>query len=283
MKWGVRKDRVSAAAKGTKQLAIQKAYALGAKVNPREASYSVKKAFTRHTTLDTLLSKHAVAEAKLTGVLTSDEMSMKALTREGMLVHKEKRYDNLDNTDIDRFKKYTDAAVYSRAVNGYLATGTPEEIAQKAAELKESLGKNKIDNQVVYRSSNLKFTTSGLNKKLEDIGEEELSKQFDSFDKNFKGKSFKESRVYSTSTSPEFAIDTWRKVNPTAAKTYNTYLIIDCKGTPGILADGRTTKGKPLVNTRSNQEGILAPDKMTYKKMAWDKERQMFAVYMEAR
>ena len=282
MRWGVRKERVSGSISRAKKGLVETAYATGAKINPRETAYSIKKVVTKHNKADKLITAYAVDQVRKTGVLPSDETSMKAITREGMLAHQNKKYDNLNETDIKRFKKYTDAAVYSRAVNGYLATGTPQEIAKKAAELKESLSKNKIENQVVYRSSNMKFTTNGLSKKLDSLGEEELSKAFNSFNRNFAGKSFKETRVYSTSTSPEFAIDTWRKVNPTAAKTYNTYLVIDCKGTPGVLADGRTTDGKKLVNTRSNQEGILAPNKMTYKKLAWDQERGMFAVHMEA-
>jgi hypothetical protein len=114
------------------------------------------------------------------------------------------------------------------------------------------------------------------------MGESELSKVFDSFDKNFKGKSFSENRIYSTSTSPSFAIDTWRKVNPHAAKTYNSYMVIHCKNTPGVLADGRTSNKDKIVNTRSNQEAILAPTKMTYTKLAWDAEREMFVIHLEA-
>ena len=114
------------------------------------------------------------------------------------------------------------------------------------------------------------------------MNEDELKKAFSGFSKNFAGKSLNENRIFSTSTSPLFAIDTWRKVNPTAAKTYNTYLIIKTKNCPGILADGRTNDGKKLVNSRSNQEAILAPNKLTYKKMEFDKERGMFAVTVEA-
>ena len=59
-------------------------------------------------------------------------------------------------------------------------------------------------------------------------------------------------------------------------------MIINCKGTPGLLADGRTSDGKALVNTRSNQEAILAPNKLTYRKMEFDKERGMFALTVDA-
>ena len=114
------------------------------------------------------------------------------------------------------------------------------------------------------------------------MSEKELEQMFSAASKNFSGKSLKENRVFSTSTSPLFAIDTWRKVNPTAAKTYNTYMIINTKNCPGLLADGQTSTGKALVNTRSNQEAILAPNKLTYKKLEFDKERGMFAVTMEA-
>ena len=279
MKWGVRRDR----SKGSGGSAKATAYAIGAKLNPREAKYTLKRTFTKPTELDSELSNLVESQTRKTGVLTSNKKLIEAIDRQGMQAHKDAKYDNLTAKDIKGLKKYTDAAYYSRAINTYLATGegTPD-IKQRAAELKTTLGKNKLTNQTVYRSTALKFSTQGLSKKLDQYGEEDLAKVFDQFDSNFKGKSFKENRVYSTSTSPSFAIDTWRKVNPNAAKTYNSYLVIDCKGTPGLLADGRTTKGEKIVNTRSNQEGILAPNKMTYRKLSWDAERQMFAVYMDA-
>ena len=287
-KWGVRrfqKPDGTRTAKGEarlKEKAVQTAYAIGAKIRPREQGYKIKKAFNNVTDVDKQLAELQVDKAKSTGQLTTNEKSLKAIEKVGIENHKKAVYDNLDETDIDRFKKYTDAAVYSRAVNSYLAIGTPEESAQKAADLKASLSKNSINNQTVYRSCNMKFTTDGLAKKLDQYGEEELSKMFDSISNNFKGKSASENRVFSTSTSPLFAIDTWRKVNPTAAKSYNTYMIIDCKKTPGIYADGTTKKGKKLVNTRSNQECILAPNSLTYKKLTWDADRQMYALYVDA-
>lgn len=124
---------------------------------------------------------------------------------------------------------------------------------------------------------------NGVAKKLDTMSEAELEKTFGSISRNFSGKTAKENRVFSTSTSPLFAIDTWRAVNPTAASTYNTYMIINCKNTPGLLADGRTKSGEKLVNTRSNQEGILAPNSLTYKRLEFDKERGMFAITVEAR
>ena len=278
MKWGVRK-RVESSGRSVKATA----YAVGAKLNPREAKYTLKRTFSKPSALDSEVASLVESQTRKTGVLTSNEKLIESINRQGMQAHKNAKYDNLTPEDIKGLKKYTDAAYYSRAINTYLATGegTPD-IQQRAAELKATLGKNQVTNQTVYRSTALKFSTQGLSKKLDQYGEEDLSKIFNQFDSNFKGKSIKENRVYSTSTSPSFAIDTWRKVNPNAAKSYNSYLVIDCKGTPGLLADGRTTKGEKIVNTRSNQEGILAPNKMTYRKLSWDAERQMFAVYMDA-
>lgn len=278
MKWGVRK-RVESSGRRAKATV----YAVGAKLNPREAKYTLKRTFAKPSTLDAEVASLVESQTRKTGVLTSNEKLIESINRQGMQAHKNAKYDNLTPEDIKGLKKYTDAAYYSRAINTYLATGegTPD-IQQRAAELKTTLGKNQITNQTVYRSTALKFSTQGLSNKLDQYGEEDLSKIFNQFESNFKGKSIKENRVYSTSTSPSFAIDTWRKVNPNAAKSYNSYLVIDCKGTPGVLADGRTTKGEKIVNTRSNQEGILAPNKMTYRKLSWDAERQMFAVYMDA-
>lgn len=287
MKWGVRRfqnpDGSLTSAGKRRQQVIEGAYSLGSKLQPRERVYAVKRTINRPTSMQKRIASLENESSKKTGVLTTNDESLKAIEKVGIERHKETNYDNLNDVDIDRFKKYTNAAIYSRAVNGYLATGSPEEIAERAKELKESLSKNSINNQTVYRSCNLKFSTDGLAKKLETYSEKELTKAFDSMSNNFKNKSVGENRIYSTSTSPLFAIDTWRKVNPTAAKTYNTYLIIDCKNTPGIYADGRTSSGKKLVNTRSNQECILAPNKVVYKKLTYDKERKMYAIHMEAR
>lgn len=292
MKWGVRKpigsdglvknSKVRDAVKKTKQKSVETAYAVGAKLQPREYKYSAKRAVNRLSEAEKQLAKLEIEKSKTTGLLTTNEKSLKAIEKQGIEKHKETVYDNLDDNDINQFKKYTDAAVYSRAVNGYLAIGTPKEIAEKAESLKKSLQKNTVSDTTVYRSLALKFSTNGLSKKLDQYGEEELADMFGSMSKNFTNKVTQENRIYSTSTSPAFAIDTWRKVNPTAAKTYNSYLIIDTKGSPGVFADARTKSGKKLVNTRSNQEVILAPNNMKYKKLTWDEERKMFAIHMEA-
>ena len=128
----------------------------------------------------------------------------------------------------------------------------------------------------------MKFSMNGVAKKLDTMNDDEKEKMFSQMSKNFNGKSANENRVFSTSTSPLFAIDTWRAVNPTAASTYNTYMVINCKKCPGVLADGKTSDGKALVNTRSNQEAILAPNKLTYRKLEFDKERGMFAITVDA-
>lgn len=292
MKWGVRKpigsdglvvnSKDKESIKKAKQKTVETAYAVGAKLQPREHTYAVKRAINHLSSAEKQLASLEIEKSRTTGLLTSNAKSLKAIEKQGIEKHKEVKYENLDDNDIKQFKKYTDAAVYSRAVNGYLAIGTPKEIAEKAESLKKSLQKNTISDTTVYRSLNLKFSTNGLSKKLDQYGEDELAEIFGSMSKNFTNKITKENRIYSTSTSPLFAIDTWRKVNPTAAKTYNSYLIIDAKGSPGVFADARTKSGKKLVNTRSNQEVILAPNNMKYKKLSWDEERKMFAIHMEA-
>jgi hypothetical protein len=283
MKWGVRRsDEQLARASKIRDKAEELAYATGAKINPRELKYGIKRAMARKSETDKAVANMVQYQSRKSGVLTSNTKLIEAVDRAGVQAHKDAKYSNLTKEDINRFKRYTDSAAYSRAINGHLAIGKPPDVKDKAKDLKDSLRKNSVNNQTVYRSTALKFSTEGLSKKLDAHGEDKLSEIFDTFDKNFKGKSFKENRVYSTSTSPSFAIDTWRKVNPNAAKSYNSYLVINCKNTPGILADGRTSDGKKLVNTRSNQEGILAPNKMTYRKIAWDKDRKMFAVHMDA-
>ena len=257
-------------------------YSIGNRLNPREYKYTIKRAFTKENQTDKNIARMIEEQTRKTGVLTSDPKLISTIDKTGIVSHKNAVYENLNKTDMDRMKKYTSAAIFSRTINTYLATGEPSHVADEAQKLKDSISKNRVNNLTVYRSTNLKFSTEGLSKKLDQMGESELSKTFDSFNKNFKGKSFSENRIYSTSTSPTFAIDTWRKVNPNAAKTYNSYMVINCKNTPGILADGRTSNGGKIVNTRANQEAILAPTKMTYTKLAWDAEREMFAIHMDA-
>lgn len=300
MKWGVRRyqnkdgtrtalgkkrqshDRILGAESTLKSKIREAGYSIGNRLNPREYKYAIKRSFTKENQTDKNIARMIEEQTRKTGVLTSDPKLISIIDKTGIVSHKNAVYENLNKTDIDRMKKYTDAAVYSRTINTYLATGEPSHVANEAQKLKDSISKNRVNNLTVYRSTNLKFSTEGLSKKLDQMGESELSKTFDSFNKNFKGKSFSENRIYSTSTSPTFAIDTWRKVNPNAAKTYNSYMVINCKNTPGILADGRTSNGGKIVNTRANQEAILAPTKMTYTKLAWDAEREMFAIHMDA-
>ena len=300
MKWGVRRyqnkdgtrtalgkkrqshNRVLGPESAFKTKIRETQYIIGNKLNPREHKYTIKRAFTKENQTDKNIARMIEEQTRKTGVLTSDPKLISTIDRTGIVTHKNAVYDNLNKTDIARMKKYTSAAIFSRTINTYLATGEPSHVADEAQKLKDSISKNRVNNLTVYRSTNLKFSTEGLSKKLDQMGESELSKTFDSFNKNFKGKSFSENRIYSTSTSPTFAIDTWRKVNPNAAKTYNSYMVINCKNTPGILADGRTSNGGKIVNTRANQEAILAPTKMTYTKLAWDAEREMFAIHMDA-
>jgi len=300
MKWGVRRyqnkdgtrtalgkkrqshDRVLGPESALKSKIRETRYSIGNRLNPREYKYTIKRAFTKENQTDKNIAHMIEEQTRKTGVLTLDPKLISIIDKTGIASHKNAVYENLNKTDIDRMKKYTSAAIFSRTINTYLATGEPSHVADEAQKLKDSISKNRVNNLTVYRSTNLKFSTEGLSKKLDQMGESELSKTFDSFDKNFKGKSFSENRIYSTSTSPTFAIDTWRKINPNAAKTYNSYMVINCKNTPGILADGRTSNGGKIVNTRANQEAILAPTKMTYTKLAWDAEREMFAIHMDA-
>lgn len=279
MRWGHRKKIQEVNITSHLKKAV---YTIGAKANPRETKYQVRKITNRtNDNVKTLanLTKQSVEQK---GILPTNKNALKAVESVGIDAHKKSVYKNLDNKDLKNLKVYTDSARYSRSVNGYLATGDPKEYAVEAAKLKKTLQKNTVHDMTVYRSCNLKFSTNGIAKKLDIMDEQELAKAFSGFSKNFAGKSLNENRVFSTSTSPLFAIDTWRAVNPTAAKTYNTYLVIKTNNCPGVLADGKTGDGKSLVNTKSNQEAILAPNKLKYKKLEFDKERGMFAITVEA-
>ena len=282
MKWGHRK----AQSKGPNQHISKRlegtVYSIGAKLNPRELKYKVRKVTNKVNDDVKLLSDLTTNHVKQTGVLPNNKKALEAIESVGITAHKNATYNNLDRKDLQNLKTYTDSARYSRSVNGYLAIGDPKSYASEAAKLKQTLQKNTVDNQTVYRSCNIKFSVNGIVKKMDTLSDSEKQDTFSKMSKNFNGKSTKENRVFSTSTSPLFAIDTWRAVNPTAASTYNTYMVINCKKCPGLLADGKTKDNKPLVNTRSNQEAILAPNKLTYRKLEFDKERKMFAITVDA-
>jgi hypothetical protein len=282
MKWGHHKAQIKTIATRAATVAERKAYAVGAKLNPRELKYKARKLTNKVNDDVKTLSDLTLQSVKQTGVLPANHNALKAIESVGITTHKNAVYNNLNDNDLKNLKTYTDSARYSRSVNGYLAIGEPKEYAKEAAKLKQTLSKNSVDNQTVYRSCNMKFSMNGLAKKLDTMSDADKEQMFSQISKNFSGKSANENRVFSTSTSPLFAIDTWRAVNPTAASTYNTYMIINCKKTPGLLADGQTSDGKSLVNTRSNQEAILAPNKLTYRKLEFDKERGMFAITVDA-
>lgn len=297
-KWGVRKRRDTGSRESTsalseakvkamsgahavKEKAISGAYGLGVHLAPREYKYSIKRALNKVGENVSYTADSTLKLASLSGKLPSNKAAMDAIEKVGIEKHKNAKY-NLDAKDLGRLKAYTNAARYSRNINSYLATKEPKSYQTRADALKKTLDKTSVSDTTVFRSCNLKFSFNGVAKKLDTMDESSLLKSFDSFSKNYKGKTFKENRVFSTSTSPNFAIDTWRKVNPTAAKSYNTYMIIKTDKCPGLLADGRTTKGEKLVNTRSNQEAILAPDRMRYDSLAYDKQRGMFAITVTA-
>ncbi len=266
---------------GFKEKVIGKAYSVGAKIAPRELKYSAYKQYAKRSKTDTYNRILTENDTRAKGKLTTDKKTLKNIEKEGIKKHATVKYNNLDDVDILRLKKYTDSARYSRSINGYLAIGDPKTHAKRAEALKETLSKNSIEDQVVYRSCSMQFTTKGLGNKSTKLGNVSMKEHIEQINKNFKGKTLKENRIYSTSTSPLFAIDTWRAVNPTAASTYNTYMVINCKKTPGVYADA-TNNGKKIVNTRSNQECILAPNKMKYKQVSWDDDRGMFVLEMDA-
>lgn len=285
MKWGVRKDRIQGKIRQTKQSTkeriISAAYSAGVQMNPRELSYAAKKILNNPNSETKVIDSLSQEIIKKTNILPNSKTITDAIERVGIEKHSKAVYD-LDNNDIKKLKEYTNSARYSRNINSYLAIGEPKDYKDRAEDLKKTLSKATVDDTTVFRSCNMKFSFNGVAKKLDSMSEEDLAKSFDSFSKNYKGKTFKENRVFSTSTSPNFAIDTWRKVNPTAAKTYNTYLIIQTEKCPGVLADGKTSSNKKLVNTKSNQEGILAPSKMRYEGLSFDKERNRFAIQVTA-
>ena len=227
MKWGVRNEykptgrRRSSKSQNDNSKVTSKLeryiYDIGVRFAPREIKYKLTRVLNSVDEKTKILCSAAQTLAKKTGKLVTNKDSLRAIEKVGIEKHKKSVYNNLNDIDIERLKTYTNSARYSRGINGYLAIGEPRAYEKEASQLKQTLSKNKIKDQTFYRSCNLKFSVNGVAKKLDNMSEEELSKTIDKMSKNFKGKSIKENRVFSTSTSPLFAIDTWREVNPTAA------------------------------------------------------------------
>ena len=201
MKWGHHSIKTTVPNQHISRRLEKTVYAIGAKINPRELKYKVRKVTNKVNDHIKTLADLTEQSVKQTGVLPANRNALKAIESVGITAHKNAVYNNLDHKDLQNLKTYTDSSRYSRSVNGYLAIGDPKAYAKEAEKLKQTLRKNAV---------------------------------------------------------------------------------INCKKCPGVLADGKTSDGKPLVNTRSNQEGILAPNKLTYRKMEFDKKRGMFAITVDA-
>ena len=132
MKWGHHKAQIKTVASRTSSSIEKQAYALGAKINPRELKYKVRKVTNRVNDDVKLLSDYTLNAVKQTGVLPTNAKALKSLESVGISTHASKVYDNLDHKDLKNLKVYTDSARYSRSVNGYLAIGEPKSYAGEA-------------------------------------------------------------------------------------------------------------------------------------------------------
>ena len=174
MRWGV--IRTDAQLGRTTSFTERKAYSVGAKVNPRELSYKVRK-LTNKTNDDVkLLSEYTLNAIHRDGIIPTNKKALKAIESTGIETHAKAVYNNLSKSDIENLKTYTDSARYSRSVNGYLAIGDPKAYAEEARKLKQTLNKNSVDNVTVYRSCNIKFSVDGISKKLNATDEEEMKR-----------------------------------------------------------------------------------------------------------
>ena len=174
MRWGHHKKQIDNLLSKAGTNIVRTAYSLGAQINPREFTYKLRKITNKADVNAKLLSDYTKIISKQTGILPTNKNALKAIETMEIDTHKKAVYNNLNDVDIERLKTYTDSARYSRSVNGYLAIGEPKSYAGEASKLKQTLQKNKIEDQVVYRSCNLKFSTNGVAKKLDTLGETEM-------------------------------------------------------------------------------------------------------------
>ena len=146
MKWGVRKDRNTSSKSSASKDPLSspavkmkaKLFSIGVRVAPRELEYGLKRALMNPSADEKLLSSAALDSANSRGVLPNVKRLSDSIEKVGIEKHKAAKYD-LDEADLDRLKKYTDAAWYSRSINGYLATGKPPGYGARAQDLKDTL------------------------------------------------------------------------------------------------------------------------------------------------
>lgn len=100
MKWGKRKAKEEPTGKRTSSKVERAVYALGAKVNPREAKYAVRKMTNRVNKDTDMLADLTDHSVKTRGVLPNNKKAMKAIESKGIEAHKKAVYDNLDSKDI---------------------------------------------------------------------------------------------------------------------------------------------------------------------------------------
>lgn len=128
MKWGHRKAKKESAVSKTSSRAEKAVYSLGAKINPRELKYKIRKVTNKVNDDIKLLSDLTINHVKQTGALPNNKKALEAIESVGITSHKNATYNNLDRNDLQNLKAYTDSARYSRSVNGYLAIGDPKGI-----------------------------------------------------------------------------------------------------------------------------------------------------------
>ena len=86
--------------------AREAAYSLAAKVNPREINYSIKRAMTKDNASDKAVMDLVNNATKEKGILPTDEKVLAAVTRQGIQMHKDAKYDNLDDKDLNNLTLY---------------------------------------------------------------------------------------------------------------------------------------------------------------------------------
>ena len=121
MKWGHHKIQSTDPNQHISKRLERTVYKIGAKINPREMKYKVRKATNKVNDDIKTLSNLTTEHVKQTGVLPANHNALKAIESVGITAHKNAVYHNLDSKDLQNLKTYTDSARYSRSVNGCLA------------------------------------------------------------------------------------------------------------------------------------------------------------------
>ena len=104
MKWGHHKAQSKGPNQHVSKRLERTVYSIGAKLNPRELKYKVRKVTNRVNDDVKMLSDLTTKSLKQNGILPNNHKALKAIESVGITAHKNAVYNNLDHKDLQNLK-----------------------------------------------------------------------------------------------------------------------------------------------------------------------------------